>query len=222
MIKPRDKASLLGNSRKIAHAIDDFFDHVSDASDIFARLLDVYLREGKPSEEFEQNLEKLNKIENQADSLRRGITTYLYEKTLIPDFRSDVLSMLDNIDDLIGVQQSLAFAMATETPEFPELLHSDLKDLQRIVVVCTEHLLLAARAFFRDIRSVRDHCHKVIFYESEADIQSTKLKQLVFQMDLDLAHKVHMRYFIDRIDGVANLAEDIADSLTIYAIKRAM
>ena len=222
MITPRDKTTLLGNSRKIANDIDDFFDHVSDASDVFTKLLDVYLKVGKPSEEFEQNLDKLNKLETQADTLRRSIISYLYEKTLIPDFRSDVLTMLNRIDDLIGVQQSLAFAMDTEKPDFPGQLHDELRELRRMVEKCIEHILLGARAFFRNIHAVRDHCHKVMFYESEADIQSTKIKRLAFQADMDLAQKAHMRYFIDRIDGVANLAEDIADSLNIYAIKRAM
>ncbi len=222
MLHTKKHLSLLGKNFKIRDDIDQFFDLVSDSPDLFGKLLKVYLRNGKPTEEFEACLKQLNELETHADNLRRGITTFLYEKTLIPDFRGDVLSMLNGIDDIIGVQQALAWAIDTEKPYFPEEMHEGLLDLQMIATRCIEHLLLAARAFFRDIHSVKDHCHKVIFYEGEADLECTRLKRKAFDSDLKLSEKIHMRYFIDRIDGVANLAEDIADSLSIYAIKRAM
>jgi hypothetical protein len=57
-------------------------------------------------------------------------------------------------------------------------------------------------------------------YEKEADKISTNLKIALFESDLELVSKLHLREFVDRIDGVADLAEDVADRLTIYAIKR--
>ncbi|MCL6271725.1 DUF47 family protein [Sansalvadorimonas sp. 2012CJ34-2] len=218
----KQQHSLFGKKNQVIQDIDHFFDLVSDSSDLFGKLLKVYLRNGKPTDEYEVCLQQLCELETQADSLRRGIKTFLYEKTLIPDFRRDVLRMLEEIDDLIGAQQALAFALETETPYFPKEMHEGLLDLQSIASRCVDHLLLAARAFFRDIHAVKDHSHKVIFFESEADLECTRMKRMAFSSDLELAQKTHIRYFVDRIDGVANMAEDIADSLTIYAIKRAM
>ena len=222
MLDTKKNFSLLGNSRKVQHDIDHFLDLISDATDMFETLLKIYLREGKPTEEFENTLEELNQIETEADRLRRSIQSFLYEKTLIPDFRSDVLALLEASDNLINAQQALAFSFSVETPHIPENMHSGLLELHHMSARCIDHLLQGTRAFFRDIRVVRDHAHKVIFYESRADIESTRLKRLAFDTDLKLSEKVHLRYFVDRMDGVANLAEDIADSLTIYAIKRAM
>jgi uncharacterized protein Yka (UPF0111/DUF47 family) len=87
-------------------------------------------------------------------------------------------------------------------------------------VTCVESVVLAARSFFRDIEAVRDHNSKVIFYETQADKISTKLKRAIFASELDLAHKTQLRYFVERIDELANEAEDIADCLAIYTIKR--
>ena len=80
--------------------------------------------------------------------------------------------------------------------------------------------MLAARAFFRDIEAVRDHASKVIFLETEADKIGTKLQRAIFSSDLPLERKIHLRYFVERIDELANAAEDVADALAIYAIKR--
>ena len=59
-----------------------------------------------------------------------------------------------------------------------------------------------------------------MIYEKEADKISTQLKRDIFGSDLDLAHKAHLRNFVEQIDNVADWAEDVADRLAIYAIKR--
>ena len=79
---------------------------------------------------------------------------------------------------------------------------------------------MATRAFFRNIDAVRDHTHKVIFLESETDKICTKLKRAVWASDLPKVEKIHIRYFVNKIDDMANEAEDIADHLNITAIKR--
>ena len=89
-----------------------------------------------------------------------------------------------------------------------------------MVVLAVEALVLASHAFFHNIDEVGDHNHKVMFFEKEADKVSTKLKKAIFGSDLGLSHKRHLRYFVDHIDNVANWAEDVADRLAIYSIKR--
>ena len=49
---------------------------------------------------------------------------------------------------------------------------------------------------------------------------STKLKKAIFGSDLDLSQKRHLRNFVEHIDNVANWAEDVANRLAIYSIKR--
>ena len=88
------------------------------------------------------------------------------------------------------------------------------------VVHAAESIVLASRAFFRNIEAVGDHMHKVMFYEKEADKVSTKLKRAIFSTDLPLYRKAHLRNFVEHIDNVADRAEDVADRLAIYTIKR--
>jgi len=83
-----------------------------------------------------------------------------------------------------------------------------------------ETLVLASRAFFRNIDAVSHHNHKVMFYEKEADKVSTKLKKAIFSSELDLSRKSQLRNFVEHIDNVPDWAEDVADRLAIYSIKR--
>ena len=83
-------------------------------------------------------------------------------------------------------------------------------------------LCISVRSFFRDIKTVRDNAHKVTFYEKESDKQTSDLQRKIFKSDLTLDQKMHLRYFVEKIDQIADHAEDIADELQIYSIKRSI
>lgn len=211
---------MLGGTRKVQNQIDDFFDKVGDATTLFVHLLKLYLQEGTPSDQFCDTLARLSDLESEADILRRGIESYLYEKTLIPDLRSDVLALIEDIDSLLSPQMAVSYALKIETPEIPESFHKGFINLIESTERCVDNLLKSARSFFRDIEAVRDYSHKVMFEESQADKLCTDLKTTIFGSDLPKVEKIHLRYFIERIDLLANRSEDIAEALTIYAIKR--
>ena len=46
------------------------------------------------------------------------------------------------------------------------------------------------------------------------------MKREIFASDEDLSRKIHLRYFALNIDLVSDTAEDVADRLNIYTIKR--
>ena len=199
--------------------IDEFLDLLSEAGLLFKLGIETYLNE-EGSENFEEKLHQVNKIESSADKLRRSIETQLYAQTLIPDARGDVLGLLENLDNITNKIEGTLWAFSIEKPLIPNQHKEDFIQLITFVVEAVEAVTQASRAFFRNIDAVGDHNHKVMFYEKEADKISTKLKRSVFSSDIDLAHKTHLRHFVENIDSVADWAEDVADRLTIYVIKR--
>ena len=204
---------------RLESQMDEFLDRISEAGLIFRQTVQVYLEEGE-SEEFAAKVERIDKLETRCDSLRRDIETELFERTLIPDLRADVLALLEDIDDAMDLYEDNAKRFADEIPDIPEAYHRDFSDLVDAVVECMEAAVLAARAFFRNIEVVRDHVHKVSFFETEADHVSARTIRKIFRSDLPLERKMHLRYFVSRIDDIADRAEDMADFLAIYTIKR--
>lgn len=153
---------------------------------LFKIAIKVYLTEGY-TEEFEQKLQDVNKMESEADHLRRAIETQLYTQTLIPDSRGDVLGLIENLDQLLNLFEGSLWAFSIERPDIPKEFHNDFEALTELAVQSVESLVLASRAFFHNIDAVGDHNHKVMFFEKEADKVSTKLKKAVFGSDLDLS-----------------------------------
>ncbi len=210
---------LFSGTRSLENQIDEFLDKVSEAGMVFGRALRVYLNQG-PSEEYDSFLNQAANIERRGDDLRRSIEAELYVRTLIPDLRADVLALLEGMDHLINVYEGDLFRISIQSPDILEEFHAGFIELTDTVVSCVDSVVLAARAFFRDIDAVRDHSSKTIFLETEADKIGTKLQRAIFASPLPLERKMHLRYFVERIDELANAAEDVADALQIYTIKR--
>ena len=211
--------SLFGRTKALETEIDDFLDNLSEAGLVFRSAIQVYLDDGATAE-FEEKLTHVNGLESEADKLRRQIETQLYAQTLIPESRGDVLGLLENLDSILNLFEGTLWGFSIETPDIPTEFHGDFRKLSEEAVQAVESIVLASRAFFRNIEAVGDHMHKVMFFEREADKISTKLKRAIFGSELELARKAHLRSFVEQLDNIADRPEDVADRLAIYTIKR--
>lgn len=214
-----EKLPLFGRTKALENQIDGFLDKISESAVLFKLAVKLYLKEGANGE-FNEKLTAVNAMESEADTLRRDIEKALYTYTLIPDSRGDVLGLIETLDQIMGLFEGALWAFEIENPDIPDDFKADFRKLANRVVDAVDALVLGARSFFRAPHAVGDYNHKVMLFEKEADKISTKLKKEIFSSDLDLAHKNHLRYFVEHIDNVADWAEDVADRLAIYAIKR--
>ncbi len=211
--------ALFRRTRELENKVDEFLDKLSQSALLFRDAVGTYLADGA-SEEFEERLKHVNALESEADSLCRSVETQLYSQTLIPESRGDVLGLMENLDSVLNDIEGTLWGFSIEAPEIPTEFHGDFTSLADKVSLTVESLVLASRAFFRDIEAVGNHNHKVLFYEKEADKMGTRLKRAIFASDLPLSHKAQLRNFVEVIDNVADKSEDVADRLSIYAIKR--
>ena len=213
--------SIFGQTKQLEREIDQFVDILSEVGLVFKTIIPMYLNNGA-TYKLDEMVKQVSEMESKADKITKEVERTLYEETLIPDSRSDVLRLLEHMDELIGMYQGNCYHFSIQKPDFPKEFHEDLKNLTETVVNCVESLCLTVRSFFRDIKSVRDNAHKVTFYEKESDKQFSTLARKIFDTDLSLDKKMHLRYFVEKIDRICDLAEDIADEVQIYAIKRAI
>ena len=212
--------ALFGRTRQLENEIDEFLDVLGNANLAFKQAVELYLQEGK-AERFSEKLHQVEQLESRGDDLRRKVLRDMYAETLMPDARGDILNLLESLDDIINKFEEILWYFETEVPDIPEVYRPGYQELTGLSCNAIEALVLASRAFFRDAPAIKDHMHKVLFYESEADERVTNLRRQIFSSDLPLPNKIHLRFFAERIVWLADNAEDTADELSIYAIKRA-
>ncbi len=211
-------AILFKTTKQLESQIDEFLDAVGEGALVFRHGVDAYLKGDQKS--FRQRIDMIAKLESKADNLRRTIENQLYTHTLIPEHRGDVLGLLESSDEVMDTMKETLFQFDVETPDIPENLIKFYEELTTMSVSAVEVLIYAIRAFFKDVSAVKNHLHKVMFYEKEADRIGDNLKREVFKMKIELAHKFHLRYFALHIQNVSDRAEDVSDRLSIYTIKR--
>jgi predicted phosphate transport protein (TIGR00153 family) len=211
-------ASIFEGTKELTVKIDSFLDAISQGAIVFQEGIANYM--SGDTGRFESSYSAIEALENRADELRRSIESQLYRYSLIPESRGDVLDLLETMDDVINTAKNTMSLFMVERPQMVPELEKDWISLSQAASRTAEAVVLAARAFFRDPRSVNDHLHKVYFYEKEGDALAMDLKRKVFETDLELARKIHLRYFALNVDRVSDAAEDVADRLSIYAIKR--
>ncbi len=209
---------LFRRTRALEAQIDQFLDAVSEGCLVFEQGIADYMRGDRES--FELRRRSIGAYEGKADSLRREVETRLYAESLIPDHRGDVLGLLENLDNVIDEAKRTLSQFEVERPEIPEDLAPDYVTLAHASGEAAQHLVLACRAFFRQITAVPDNIHKVYFYEKEADRLADAIKRKIFSADLELARKIHLRYFCLHVETLSDRSEEVADRLAIYAIKR--
>jgi predicted phosphate transport protein (TIGR00153 family) len=209
---------LFKSSLEIAAQIDDYLDFISQSMVVFSQGLDSYLTAKET--EFKEQLAQIAKLESSADARRRNVENHLYQHSLIPEHRGDVLGVLETADHVIDTAKKTLFQFDVERPEIPPELHEDFRLLTSSSVNCAEMLVQATRAFFKDIKAVKNYLHKVYYFEKEADRISDNIKRKIFRRDMELSRKIHLRYFTLHIEQISDRAEEVADRLSIYTIKR--
>ncbi|MDD2422759.1 MAG: DUF47 family protein [Candidatus Cloacimonetes bacterium] len=211
-------ALLLKTTRFVESQIDNFLDMVSDSATTFQLAIQDYLA-GR-IDQFEERLTSIRELEHRADDLRVSIERFLYERTLIPENRGDVLAILENTDEVIDNIKDSLVQFSIEMPEIPPELNDLWIQTTKASVAAVEQLTFAVRSFFRDLAAVNNYIHKVYFFEREADQIGEKLRRQIFALDIELSRKSQLRFFAIHIEMISDAAQDVCDRLAIYTIKR--
>lgn len=213
------KLTLFRRTQQLEQKIDTFFKKFTESSIVYRLAVRSYLKDGL-NNGFQGRLDQVRELESDADHLRREIEQQLYSNTLIPESRSDVLELIEGIDRVLSEFEGSLWAFAIETPDIPKEFRLGYRKLTSMSIKAVDQLAHGCRAFFYSPYDVPAYNHKVNLFEKEADAISTDLKKAIFNSDLDLTQKLHLREFVEQIDNVADMAEDVSDRLAIYAIKR--
>ena len=214
--------SVFKQARAIVGDIEKYLENLDNVADIFELGIQEYFQGNR--ERFEERAQEVQKLETENDRLRGKIKTTRYTDLLIPDARGDVLGLIETLDGVLGVAEHVVDQLSIEKPVIYDFLKDDFIRLTEAAVKTVKELVIACRAFFRDPVKVKDSVAKIHFWEHEADKIEERIKRKAFDASeiTEFSRKVHMRYFAERISLFADEAEDVAERLEVYAIKRAL
>ena len=200
--------------------IDLFIEIVDESLLVFQQGVTHYL--DKNFDRFQEDIQLITNLEDKADNLKKDIESDLYNNALIPEYRGEVLKLIDKIDDLSDTCKENLYQFDIEMPKVPDNMKDDFKRLCDASLLTVGEILPAVREFFYQSGMVNDKIRKAYFYEREVDKIAYSLKRKLFKeiKVLKFSEKIHLRYFALHIQQISDIGKKIGDVLSILALKR--
>jgi len=213
-------AGIFKNTNQLITDVDIFIDLIDKSVKVFREGVMDYLSNNQTN--FEKNLKQITSLEDKADELKRTIERSLYKQSLIPEYRGDVLTLIDKLDDIADSSKENLYQFDIEAPKIMTDLKVDFEQLTEASLMSVSEVLPLVKIFFHQSGSLQDKIDKVYFYEKEVDKIAYRLKRKLFKESkgLKFSEKIHLRYFALHIQQISDIAKKIADIVAIIAMKR--
>ena len=204
--------------KQIEKAIDDYLDETELCLSAFGEAFNVYFAENL-GQKFEKLADRAHAHESKADDKRRDIEKSLYARALIPEFRGDILGMLEALDTVPNKCESVLYQMVLEKIAIPKEYHDKIGKLIDVNLESYSILCEAVRHLFGDSEELFSAASRVDHKESESDSIEHELIKDIFASEIDKVDKILLRDLILEMGSISDRAENAADRLSIIAAK---
>lgn len=207
-------------SRELEIEIDQYLTCLYNASMTFNEGVKDYMNGNY--KHFEERVKVVMNHEKEADDRLKNLKFILYRYNLIPDLSTDILELMDSMDDIGDVSKQVLLDLQVEQPKVDEEFIQDFLLIAKTSVRAVETLIGGVRVFFTQVKTIEDYISKIYFYESEVDQLEHELKIKIFgkKEDLNLSEKMHLGSFAEKISQLSDIAEKIAIKLSVFKFKR--
>ena len=171
---------------------------------------------------FDEYLEEVDKLESQADAIKRRIRGHIPVGSRLPVSKFQLFLYLKEQDNVLdAVEDSLDWLSYRMTPGIPEELKKDMFILVDAVIEPIEDLsrmVAEAKKYFETysdkqrtvVKSVINNLRK---REHEADRLEADLKKKIFAIPGDPVGTFHMIQLVEHISSIADHAENAGDMM---------
>ncbi len=202
---------------EVQNLIDHHFDLVGRTLNELERMVETYLKGDKA---FKTCCGNIDRLEHEADQVRREIECKLYEGAFLPIYREDYIVLIEQLDQVANQAEAVSQFIVLTRPEIPDEIHDDLCRVARvtaeslkIIVGCIESVRKKPAEAFALSKQVQDK-------EREVDRIVWEMTKTIFKSKMKKAEKIHLKMLIDRIAAISNRIEDTTDRLATMAVKR--
>ncbi len=202
----------------VIDGIKAYLDQVDDCRHRFRECMEGLLRDVEDPEN-SRRVEEVHRAESKADDLRRGIEYELYQRALIPESRGDVLGLLENLDTIPGMFQSLCYQVFLEKVRFPEEFRSRYLELVDVNLRAYDVIRQAVLGLFHSQHS-KELTDQVDAVESESDRLERALIRDIFDCDIDKADRILLKEIVVNTGDISDNAENVKDRLILAVVKR--
>ena len=208
-----------GKRNRVHERTENYLDKIRETVEMFRKTIEKYFDTGV-SREFKEMIETVHLSESMADDIRREIELEMYQKSLIPESRGDVLGLIESTDAVLNKAQSVLYQIETESLAIPGELKEDFMKLINNNIAAFESAIEGFRILFSSLKDVREKVQEVDKRESSSDRMERDLIRKIFAGNYDIGQKILLKDLIIEIGNISDMSETVTDRLNIVAAKR--
>jgi uncharacterized protein Yka (UPF0111/DUF47 family) len=158
--------------------------------------------------------------ESECDRIRRQVERDLFSKSLLPESREDIMALLEHVDLVVNQAEEVLRQILLQRILLSRPFQAAYADLSMCCHEAGMTLFDQAAAALRNDPRTRALGDAVKACESRTDQTEQQLVAALFASDLPLAEKLQYRDLVTMTAAIGDLAEDAANLLTVFALKR--
>lgn len=166
---------------------------------------------------------EVDREETHADEIRRQITDLLYSGAFLPNLRQDIHALVSQLDNVANAAESSCDFLLGERPDFPPEFFEEILLVYRKTLDQFKHITQAVHRLIEksgsEIDKIREHIKQAGIIESEIDEIEWHITRRIFQSNLELAHKIHLRTWIRLSTHLSDQTENLSDNLNLLVLK---
>jgi len=206
--------------------IQEHAEKVKECAWVFQRAIQCIIEE--KCEDFEHFRKDIDKIEDEADAIKRRIRGHLPKGTLLAVDKFQLFRYLREQDKVLdAVEEGLDWLSFRSAAGIPEVLEKDFMLLVEAVMDPIEELskmVSEARKYFSNFsepqrRLVKNMIHTLRQHEHEADKLEDNIKEKIFNTIDDPVAVFHLIRLTEIIGSIADHAENAGDMMRSMVAK---
>ena len=200
--------------------IEEHMEKVKECSWAFQQAFECHISDQCLT--FDKFRAEVDKMESEADAIKRRIRGHLPKGTLMPVDKFQLFRYLREQDNILdAVEEALDWISYRAEPGIPEALHKDFALLVDAVLDPLEdmsRMVTEARAYFKSFsettrKLIKEIIHAIHQGEHDADKVEDGIKEKVLNMQIDPVTIFHMVRLAETIGSIADHAENAGDMM---------
>jgi len=175
---------------------------------------------GTSWEELEELSIETHRLEGRADDLRRKTELELVRGALLAGSRQTLLRLVERADRLANAAEEVMSFLVLQKIEIPELLHPLLREIVSITQAQAEDVRAAIQGLLDGDEGTVQYTEAVDHKEGLVDELERRAITRLFSTELDLAQKILVREFVERLVEVSDRGEDVVDIVLLALATR--
>jgi predicted phosphate transport protein (TIGR00153 family) len=206
--------------------LQEHAEKVKECAWVFQQAIECIIEER--CEDFEHFRKDIDKLESEADAVKRRIRGHLPKGTLLPVDKFEVFRYLGEQDKVLdAVEEGLDWLSFRAAAGIPEVLEKDFMLLVVQVMEPIEELykmVVEARKYFSNFSDsqrnrVKEMIHILRQHEHEADRLEDAVKEKIFNTIDDAVAVFHLIRLAEIIGSIADHAENAGDMMRAMVAK---